>query len=213
MIEVLTVGPLATNGIVLHQGADAIIADPGDKAERFIEFCNSKSLTVHAVLLTHGHGDHIGGVPGIKKEYPDVPVICHEIENEMLQDPAKNLSAWTGGDVVQFSADQLVKHGDLLRFGKIELEVRHVPGHTEGHVIFVEHKTHEIIVGDTLFAGGVGRWDLPGGNGKLLFERIKSEILTLDDDYIAYPGHGSVTSIGEEKRSNPYFQPEKPIKF
>ncbi|MBZ0263274.1 MBL fold metallo-hydrolase [bacterium] len=201
----LAVGMLETNGFVIAEGQDAVIIDPGDEAFLFSEIIKKNNLTLHAILLTHGHGDHIGGVPQLKDEYPDVPVCCHEKDARMLTDPAKNLAIHVGKNLQLREPDVLLKENEVLNYGALTLHVRHIPGHTPGHIVFVSERN--VFAGDTLFAGSIGRWDFPGGNGNLLVSSIREKLLTLPDETVVYPGHGPQTTIGEEKRSNPYLNP------
>ncbi|MFH0883440.1 MAG: MBL fold metallo-hydrolase [bacterium] len=210
-VHTLTVGPLETNGYVLEHEGVAVVFDPGDEPERFLDLVNQRNLRVVAIPLTHGHIDHIGAVGALRAVWPDAPVICHLIDAPMLTSPELNLSLFMGHKVKVGEPDQLVECGEELVFGPIRLEVRCIPGHTPGQVVFVVPEAG-VITGDTLFAGGVGRWDLPGGDGFALIRAIKEQLLTLPDDTMLYPGHGPATTIGREKRTNPFlkedFSPE-----
>jgi hydroxyacylglutathione hydrolase len=204
-VHTLTVGLLETNGYILEHEGVAVVIDPGDEAERFLDLVNEHNLRVAAILLTHGHADHIGAVGALRTAWTDAQVICHPIDAPMLNSPELNLSLFTGHKLKVGEPDRLVECGEELVFGPIRLEVRCIPGHTPGQIIFIERETG-VFTGDTLFAGGVGRWDFPGGDGFALMRAIKEQLLTLPDDTVLYPGHGPETTIGEEKRSNPFLK-------
>ncbi len=200
-----SVGPLETNGFIIEEDSDAVVIDPGDEAYRFTDILQKRQLTLQAILLTHGHGDHIGGLEELHRNHPEAKVMCHRLDSEMLTNPAKNLAALIGKNIIACQPDAYIEDGEILTFGKLTLTAIHVPGHTRGHLVFKIGK--ELIAGDTVFSGGIGRWDLPGGNGNLLIQSIRAKILTLPDDTRIYPGHGPVTTVGEERRSNPYLNP------
>jgi hydroxyacylglutathione hydrolase len=194
----LVVGMLETNSFVLENGKIAVIIDPGEESSRFIDLLTELKLELKAILLTHGHADHIGAVGVLRNRYPETEVISHKEDMDSLVDPTKNLAALMGIPLNVGAVDRTVEDGDILRFEDIELEVRHVPGHTPGHVVFI-HQGQDAFVGDTLFSEGIGRWDFPTGNGELLIRSIKEKLLTLDDSCRVYPGHGPNTTIGQER--------------
>ncbi|MCI0474826.1 MAG: MBL fold metallo-hydrolase, partial [Anaerolineales bacterium] len=158
-----------------------------------------------AILLTHGHFDHIGAVTDLKDTL-QAPLIAHAREVDLL-------AAKGGADLFGFrirtvpQPDRLVEHGETIEFDALKFEVRHVPGHTVGHVAFVEHQQRSAFVGDVLFAGSIGRTDLPGGDYATLMRSIRDKLLTLPDDTVVYPGHGDATTIGEERQRNPFLRP------
>ncbi len=207
----LTVGIVDTNAFVVEESGDAVIIDPGDDGYRFIDIVESNNLKVHAILVTHGHGDHIEAVQELREKYTDSVVYCHELDAPMLCDPQKNLSFTVTRSVDVGKPDKFLEDGQVLEFGKLKFEVRHVPGHTRGHVVFVSETA--AFVGDTLFAGSIGRFDLPGGNGNLLVDKIKEKLLTLPDDMLVWPGHGPSTTIGYEKMTNPYLDPKMDLRL
>jgi hydroxyacylglutathione hydrolase len=185
---------------------DCLVVDPGTEPELIDSCLQSNNLRVAAVLNTHGHADHIAGNRAMKRAWPDAPLIVGELDAEMLTDAVLNLSAPFGMPLTSPPADRIVKDGELLTLAGIEMEVRHVPGHSPGHVVFVLRglSPTAVLGGDVLFRGSIGRFDFPGGDGEALLEGIRTKLFTLPDDTVVYPGHGPVTTTGREKRSNPY---------
>ncbi|MBI1915887.1 MAG: MBL fold metallo-hydrolase [Planctomycetes bacterium] len=190
-------------------GREALVIDPGIDLgldlEPLTELLRDEGLTVAAILNTHGHGDHIGGNQAIKRAYPAAPLVIGENEKHLLTDSNANLSAPFGFPIVSPPADRTVREGDVLEYAGIRLEVLDIPGHSPGHVVFV-HPSEPTLVfgGDVLFRGGIGRYDFPGSDGELLFHGIREKLFALPDDTVVYPGHGPVTTIGYEARTNPY---------
>ncbi|SHN11969.1 MBL fold metallo-hydrolase [Gracilibacillus kekensis] len=202
-VEKLTLGPLSTNCYIVIEQNEAIIIDPASDSESIINKVTELGVVPKAVLLTHAHFDHIGALEDIRK-YFDIPVYLHEIEHDWLLDPKLNGSSLFGmGEVRSKRADY---HFDKsqYRFGSIELEVRHTPGHSPGGVAFVFREDRYVVGGDSLFAGGIGRTDLPGGNYQQLEKSIQDQLYTLADDFEVFPGHGPNTNIKEEKNNNPF---------
>lgn len=184
---------------------DVLVIDPGLEPELILELLTQEGLTVAAILNTHGHADHIGGNGAIKAVYPDAPLIIGHGDAVMLTDPVRNLSAPFGMPIVSPPADRTVGEGDVLDLAGIQLEVREIPGHSPGHVVFL-YRDEPIIVlgGDVLFREGVGRTDFPGGSTRLLTQGIHGKLFTLPDSTVVFPGHGEETTIGHEKRYNPF---------
>jgi hydroxyacylglutathione hydrolase len=185
---------------------DAVVVDPGLEPETILRCLNENGLSVTAILNTHGHADHIAGNRALKEAYPSAPLIIGESDAEMLADAVLNLSAFFGTPLTSPAADRLVKEGEVLNLAGLELEVREIPGHSPGHVVFVTRGLNPVVVlgGDVLFRGGIGRYDFPGGDGEALVSGIRKKLFTLPDDTVVYPGHGPVTTTGHEKRTNPY---------
>ena len=192
----------------------AICIDPGDEAERIVETAERLGLKILAIALTHAHLDHVGGVAALKKLVPGAQINLHQGDEFMYQ-ALPEQPAWIGVPRAQWEAlgfvfeppppvDHNWTDGEKYSVGELEFEVLHCPGHTPGHVVLYEPKEKAVFVGDVLFAGSIGRTDLPGGSTEQLLSSIKNKLLTLDDDVKVYSGHGPVTTIGEERLTNPF---------
>ena len=204
IVQTLALGPAQTNCYLVSADSvrDAVVIDPGWEANAILGAARSAHLTIKAILLTHGHFDHIGAVADVK-EALNVPLIAHTREVDLLD-------AKGGADLFGFrirsvpQPDRLVEQDDTIEIDALKFEVRYVPGHTVGHVAFVEHRHRSAFVGDVLFAGSIGRTDLPGGDYDTLIASITDQLMTLPDDFRVYPGHGPPTTIGLERRTNPF---------
>jgi hydroxyacylglutathione hydrolase len=184
---------------------DALVIDPGLEPELILEFLRTNELGVAAILNTHGHGDHIGGNEAMKSAFPNAPLVIGAKEAHLLTDPTANLSAFFGAPIVSPEADSLVHEGDTIEFAGIRLGVLEVPGHSPGHVVFIYRGEPCIVFGgDVLFRGGIGRTDFPNSDGQLLLSGIRSKLFALPPDTLVYSGHGPVTTIAFERRSNPF---------
>jgi len=201
----LIVGKLGVNCYILHceQTGQCAVIDPGDNCEGILELIMENNLQLKYILLTHGHFDHIGAANELKDRTGAVTAV-HPDDYEMLMDPAQNLSVYFDGTPVKAKADIMLQDGMELQIGNIKLQVIHTPGHTGGGVSYLGDGF--IFTGDTLFAGSIGRTDLPGGNFNVLIKSIREKLLALKDDLIVYPGHGPVSTIGRERTSNPYLR-------
>ena len=184
---------------------DALVVDPGLEPEAILEFLQEQGLRPAVILNTHGHADHIAGNEALKQAYPDAPLIIGVNELELLTDANLNLSAPFGMPIVSPPADRAVAEGEIVEAAGFRLEVLEIAGHSPGHVVYL-YRTKPILVlgGDVLFRGSIGRYDFPGGDGELLMRGIRTKLFTLPDDTVVYPGHGPVTTIGHERRTNPY---------
>lgn len=207
-IQVVESMPFAENSYILWKdgSSEAIIVDPGFEPDLILEVLRQQQLTPVAILNTHGHVDHIAGNKAMKSYFPDAPLIIGTIDAPMLTDAMQNLSGTFGFNIVSPPADQLVNDGDRITCAGIELTVRELPGHSPGHVVFgIEAAEPPILLGgDVLFAGGIGRWDFPGGSQKQLVDGIRSKLWPLPSETRVFPGHGPATTIGEEKATNPF---------
>ena len=161
---------------------------------------------VDRAAITHGHSDHIAGNEAMKQRYPDCPIVIGRGDAAKLTDPALNLSAAFGAYLVSPPADVLLDEGQIYQAAGFDLEVRDIPGHSCGHVVFVWHDSEPKLVfgGDVLFAGSIGRTDFPDGSFEQLASGIHAKLFTLPDDTIVLPGHGPATTVGHEKRNNPF---------
>ncbi len=204
IVQTLALGPVQTNCYLVgaEPSREAVVIDPAWDADTILSKARSAELTIKAILLTHGHFDHIGALADVK-EALKVPLMAHAREIGLLDTKG-------GANLFGFKIpaaprpDRLVEHGETIEFGALKFEVRHVPGHTAGHVAFVEHQNRAAFVGDVLFAGSIGRTDLPGGDYDTLIASITDQLMTLPDDFKVYPGHGPPTTIGLERRTNPF---------
>lgn len=207
IIPVLSM-PFAENTYIVHRhgSKDAIVIDPGLEPHLISQMLQRHQLHVVAILNTHGHGDHIAGNADMKEAFPDAPLMIGTNDAVMLTDPMLNMSKPFGMDVTSPEADRLLNEDEELDIAGIKMQVKDVPGHSPGHIVFILHDEQPKIVfgGDTLFQGSVGRTDLPGGSHQKLIDGIRTKILTLPDDTIVYPGHGDATTVEVEKNENPY---------
>lgn len=203
IIEVLPVGNLEANCYIIGCGEtnQAAVIDPGDEVERVLGKLLSLGLTTTAIILTHGHADHIGGVGQLKKA-TDAPVMIHRLDGDMLTNPALNLSSWIGEPLEFKSAERLLDDGEQIKVGSLLLEVLHTPGHTPGGICL--SVGNQLFTGDTLFAQLIGRSDFPGGSHSTLIKSIKEKLMILPDETTVYPGHGPKSNIGYEKKHNPF---------
>ncbi|MGQ9726648.1 MAG: MBL fold metallo-hydrolase [Candidatus Bathycorpusculaceae bacterium] len=207
-VRMFTVGELLTNCYVVscEQTREALIIDPGFddiiEAGKIFKFISDESLKLKFVLNTHGHPDHTCG-NGVVKEKFNVPILIHEFDAPMLGERGKMVADFLVFRNFSPKPDMLVHEGDLVKFGKIILRVMHTPGHSRGGISLLGYK--EVFTGDTLFLGSIGRTDFPEGSEPDMMMSLK-KLATLPDHFIVYPGHGPITTIGEEKRNNPFLQ-------
>jgi glyoxylase-like metal-dependent hydrolase (beta-lactamase superfamily II) len=202
----LPVGPLETNCYLLaaHDDGRAVCIDPGADSKDIIAAVRDRKLVVEAIVLTHGHGDHIGAVGKVRSAW-DVPVYVHPGDAHMLPSAEANLSAMIGLHTSTHDAEHMVEHGASIPFADTALTVLHTPGHTPGGIsLYLAGDAPVVFSGDALFRREIGRCDLPGGSFDQLCASIKTHLYALPDKTIVYPGHGPSTTIGEERRENPY---------
>jgi glyoxylase-like metal-dependent hydrolase (beta-lactamase superfamily II) len=186
--------------------SDCVVVDPGFDPEAVLELLAVHELTPAAIVLTHGHADHIAGNAVLKDRWPNCPIVIGHGDASKLTDPVGNLSASYGFQLVTPPADQTVREGERVEFAGMAFEVRETPGHSSGHVVFVveDHEPVIVLGGDVLFAGSIGRTDFPDGSFPELKRSIYEKLFVLPDAAVVYPGHGPKTTVGEEKANNPF---------
>ncbi len=208
-IETFCLGDWMTNCFVVHVAAQAgacWIVDAGAGPGPMIDYITQHRLQPQQVVLTHAHLDHIAGLHDVRASWPDIPILIHKAEREFLTDTTLNLSIMLDQPIVAPQATGFLEHGQTLELDGVRFEVRHTPGHSPGGVTLYQQQTATAIVGDTLFAGSIGRYDFPTSDGPLLIESIQAQLMTLPDPTRVLPGHGPQTTIGQERVTNPYLQ-------
>lgn len=192
----------------------AICIDPGDEAERIVAELDAQELVLQAIALTHAHLDHVGGVAALKKLAPGAEIIIHPADEPLYQ-ALPEQPAWIGIPRSNWSAlgfdfeqpppiDRYWTDGETYDVGELIFKIIHCPGHTPGHVVLFEERQRKVFVGDCLFAGSIGRTDLPGGSSEQLMDSLMNKILPLGDDVEVHSGHGPVTTVGRERSTNPF---------
>ncbi len=195
----------ATNTWLVYddESKEAILIDPAAVSKELVEHIKALKLQLKYIVNTHGHGDHIGGNSFFHKAM-NAPVAIHEADAFMLIDNNKNMSAFMEMPVDLKAADVMLKEGDMINLGRYNLTVIHTPGHTRGGICLYGEK--HLFAGDTLFEQSIGRTDFPGGSHADLTNSIKTKLFCLPDDTIVFPGHGPKTTIGIEKKINPFIK-------
>ena len=208
-IAVVESMPFAENTYIAWRPgrADAVVIDPGFEPDAVLDRLRAERLTVAVILNTHGHVDHIAGNAALKVAFPDAPLIIGAGDAAMLTDPMLNMSGLAGVAITSPPADQTVREGDVVEAAGLRLEVLDIPGHSPGHVVFVLRDGPVVFGGDVLFAGSIGRTDFPGGDLDQLLGGIRAKLWPLPDETRVYPGHGPPTTVGDEKRTNPFLVP------
>lgn len=206
-LKTLILGPFEVNCYLYfdEQTKDGVIIDPGAEEDRIIETVEQIAFAPLAILLTHGHGDHIAAVAAVKEKY-DIPLYIGKGEEELLANPSTNVSAFFSQPVVSPPADYLLEDEQLIVFGGITLKVLSTPGHSPAGVCYLDESEGVIFCGDTIFRSSVGRTDFPGCSLEKLIESIQNKILSLPDSIICYPGHGPQTTVGAERINNPFLK-------
>jgi len=201
------VGPLATNCYIVkcEETNESLLIDPGFSLEEtngILDFIRC-GFKVKYILNTHGHVDHISG-NGIMKRLTSAEILIHKDDASLLTDPTKNLSNMLGLNVISPEADRLLRDGEVIEVGNLKFTVIHTPGHTKGSISLFCKDENLVFTGDILFAGSIGRTDLPEASFKEMMHSLRNKLLRLPDETVVYPGHGGRTTIGREKRMNPY---------
>lgn len=216
IIETFITSPFQQNTRVLacEITGTAVCIDPGDDSPEIAEFIRSGDFNLQAIALTHAHLDHIGGVADLQRHFPNAEILLHKGDEDLYYGlpeqpllmgiPSHQLKALG----LEFDAPPPLsrnwRDGEIYAVGSLNFEVRHAPGHSPGHVVFIEATEKKVFGGDCLFAGSIGRTDLPGGNLEQLLNSINSVMLPLGDDFTVYTGHGDDTTIKRERLTNPF---------
>ena len=203
----LVVGPLQVNCFILadEKTKDAVVIDPGDDAQDILKIIRDKDLKVRYIVNTHGHFDHVGANKAIK-DATGAELLIHEGDAPVMASAPKHSLAFGMNSVSSPPADRYVKHGDVIAAGEVSLKVLHTPGHSPGGICLREQGM--VFTGDALFAGSIGRTDLPGGDLMTLLRSIKTNLLILPDDTKVFSGHGPASTIGDERLENPFLNKE-----
>ncbi len=206
-IETIALGDYQANCYCLRPNdtsAFCLLIDPGLSPEPLVRFLKHNGLTPEAIVLTHGHADHIGGVETVRQYWPQVKTAISQADAEMLTSPVKNLSVLAEGMVQARPAEVCFTDEEYFEAAGLRFEILYTPGHTPGGICLYHAEEGVLFSGDTLFAGSVGRSDFPGGDHALLIDGIRRKLLTLPEQTKVYPGHGPATTLRSEKRHNPF---------
>jgi hydroxyacylglutathione hydrolase len=205
--KIFPVGPLQCNCSVIgdEKTHEAMVIDPGDQIDGILEILRQEKLTLKQIVITHAHIDHVGGAMKLKAA-TGASILMNQNDYALLK-MLDIQAAWVGmrpaGEV---KVDEAIGQGRVLKIGEISSNVIHTPGHTEGSICVYFPAEKKLIAGDTLFAGGIGRTDLPGGSTEKIMRSLHHQVLALPDDTEVVPGHGPRTTIGEERETNPFLQ-------
>lgn len=209
-LKTVVVGLLETNCYICSNTKnEAVVIDPGFEPDKILAEIRKDNLDVKLIVITHGHFDHVSAIGDIKEVYKNAKIYIHKDDIEWYKrgkQIARDSFGITFADMSMPDINDVkyIKDGDIIELGEISFEVMHTPGHSEGCVSLIDKKNKMVFSGDTLFKGAIGRTDLIGGNSSHIHNSIKNKLFKLNDDYKVYPGHGSFTTIGEEKQYNPY---------
>jgi hydroxyacylglutathione hydrolase len=203
--EIFPVGPLQCNCSIIGDETtrEAMVIDPGDEIEDVLVLIRKHNLTVKQIVVTHAHIDHVGGAMKLRAA-TGAPILLNQNDDALLK-MLDVQATWIGvANPGKVEIDQSIGQGDTVRAGTLTANVIHTPGHTEGSVCLYFPAERKLIAGDTLFAGSIGRTDLPGGSMRKIINSLHEKVLTLPDETVVVPGHGPLTTIGEERESNPF---------
>lgn len=203
-LRVEAVGPLRANAVLVVAGDDAVLIDPGGEAERLLDMISASGARLREIWLTHAHVDHLGALQDVIDALGPLPVRMHPADAPLYRDAA----IWAAGLGLTVPAPTVattpLADGEELRVGAVRARCLHLPGHAPGHVVFAFDEAGVVIAGDTLFLGSIGRTDLPYGDEATLLAGIRDRLLVLPDATRIVPGHGPATTVGDERRSNPF---------
>jgi hydroxyacylglutathione hydrolase len=205
--EILPVGPLQCNCSIIGDATtlEAFVIDPGDDIQQVMAIIQKHSLQVKQIVITHAHIDHVGGAMKLRA-LTGAPILLNQNDYALLK-MLDMQAAWIGMATPGLvEIDQSVGQSDTLKVGDLVADVLHTPGHTEGSICLYFAPEKTLIAGDTLFAGGIGRTDLPGGSSEKILQSLHQQLLALPDETVVIPGHGPSTTIGHERESNPFLQ-------
>ncbi|MBS1849906.1 MAG: MBL fold metallo-hydrolase [Acidobacteria bacterium] len=203
--EILPVGPLQCNCSILGDEAshEAMVIDPGDDIEQVLALLRKHNLQLKQIVITHAHLDHVGGAKKLR-EATGAPILLNQNDQALLK-MLPLQATWLGmQDPGKVDIDHSIGQGDVVKAGGLSAQVLHTPGHTEGSICLYLGEEKTLIAGDTLFAGSIGRTDLPGGSFEKILRSLHDTVLALPDETVVVPGHGGLTTIGEERESNPF---------
>jgi glyoxylase-like metal-dependent hydrolase (beta-lactamase superfamily II) len=205
LFETVVVGPLGVNCSILwcDRTKSGVVVDPGGDPEKIMAVVSRHGVSVTCIINTHGHFDHVGANKALK-QLLEVPLYIHQADEVLLSRVAQVAAMYGMAGENSPAPDGYLADGQLISFGDCSLSVIHTPGHTPGGCCLYSESAQKLISGDTLFADGVGRTDLPGGSHQQLVDSIRSKLFVLPDQVRVYPGHGPSTTIGHEKQNNPY---------
>ena len=207
-LHAFELGRCATNAYVVApphgDSEDCWIVDPGEDPQPLLAFLRGSPLQPVAILCTHAHADHIAGIDQVRGELGELPVLAHPLERDWFADPMLNLSQFIGEPVSVTPPSGELRNGDALTLGATEWKVLHTPGHSPGSVTLWCPAARTALVGDTLFLDSIGRIDFPGSDADAMRDSLQQVLMKLPDDTRVFPGHGPDTTIGRERRRNPY---------